>query len=134
MGSHVIRTKNFVADAVDFILDEAHKALGERSEFRIALSGGNTPAPIYTRLAVIAHDLPWELARITFGDERCVPPDDRQSNFRMARETLLGPAAVPENQSCVCAVKSIHKSRHRNIRINSTLWPRSGVNRFTAMI
>jgi 6-phosphogluconolactonase len=46
--------------------------------------------PIYTRLAVIGHDLPWELARITFGDERCVPPDDRQSNFRMTRETLLG--------------------------------------------
>jgi len=96
MGRHVIRTKNFATDAVDFILDEAHKALGERSEFRIALSGGNTPVPIYTRLAVIGHDLPWELARITFGDERCVPPDDRQSNFRMARETLLGPAAVPE--------------------------------------
>jgi 6-phosphogluconolactonase len=96
MGRHIIRTKNFATDAANFILKEAHKALGERSEFRIALSGGNTPAPIYTRLAVIGHDLPWELARITFGDERCVPPDDRQSNFRMARETLLVPAAVPE--------------------------------------
>ena len=96
MGRHLIRTKNFVADAADFILDQAHKALGERSEFRIALSGGKTPAPIYTRLAVIGHDLPWELARITFGDERCVPPDDRQSNFKMARETFLGPAAVRE--------------------------------------
>jgi 6-phosphogluconolactonase/glucosamine-6-phosphate isomerase/deaminase len=134
MGHHVIRTENFATDAADFILDEAHKALGERSEFRIALSGGNTPVPIYTRLAVIGHDLPWELARITFGDERCVPPDDRQSNFRMARETLLGPAAVPENQSCVCAVKSIHKSRHRNIRINSTFWPRSEGNRLIGMI
>jgi 6-phosphogluconolactonase len=96
MGSHVIRTKNFVVDAGDFILNEAHKALGERSEFRIALSGGKTPAPIYTRLAVIGHDLPWELAQITFGDERCVPPDDPQSNFRMVWETLLAPAAVPE--------------------------------------
>jgi 6-phosphogluconolactonase len=96
MGSHVIRTKNFVADAADFILNEAHKALGERSEFRLALSGGKTPEPIYTRLAVIGHDLPWELARITFGDERCVPPDDPQSNFRMAWETLLAPAAFPE--------------------------------------
>ncbi len=92
----VIRTKNFADDAADFILDQAHKALGERNEFRIALSGGNTPVPVYTRLAAIAHDLPWELTRITFGDERCVPPDDRESNFRMARETLLAPAAVPE--------------------------------------
>jgi 6-phosphogluconolactonase len=96
MGGHVIRTKNFVADAADFILDEAHKALGERSEFRIALSGGKTPAPIYGRLAAIGHDLPWESARITFGDERCVFPDNPESNFRMARETLFVPAAVPE--------------------------------------
>src|SRR5881392_2787900 len=96
MDHQVIRTKNFAVDAAQFILDQAHNALGERNEFRLALSGGNTPAPVYTRLAAIGHDLPWELTRITFGDERCVPPDDRQSNFRMARETLLAPAAVPE--------------------------------------
>jgi 6-phosphogluconolactonase len=96
MDRHVIRTKNFAADAADFILDQAHQALGKRNEFRIALSGGNTPIPIYTRLAAIGHDLPWELTRITFGDERCVSPDDQQSNFRMARDTLLAPAEVPE--------------------------------------
>jgi 6-phosphogluconolactonase len=96
MDRQVIRAKNFAADAADFILDQAHNALGERNEFRIALSGGNTPIPIYTRLAAIGHGLPWDLTRITFGDERCVPPDDRQSNFRMARETLLAPAEVPE--------------------------------------
>ena len=96
MGGQVIRARDFGAEAAGFILDQAHKALGERHEFRIALSGGNTPVPVYTRLAVIGHDLPWELTRITFGDERCVPPDDRESNFRMARETLLAPAAVPE--------------------------------------
>jgi len=91
----VIRTKNFVADAADFILERAREAIGERNEFRIALSGGNTPRPVYARLAV-ANDVPWDLVRITFGDERCVPPDDPESNFRMARETLLAPAAVPE--------------------------------------
>jgi 6-phosphogluconolactonase len=96
MGNHVIRTKNFAADAADFIFARARNALGERNEFRIALSGGKTPTPIYTRLAAIGRDLPWDLTRITFGDERCVPPDDRQSNFRMAWETLLAPAAVPE--------------------------------------
>jgi 6-phosphogluconolactonase len=96
MDHQVIRTKIFAVDAAQFILDQAHNALGERNEFRLALSGGNTPAPVYTRLAAIGHDLPWQLTRITFGDERCVPPDDRQSNFRMAWETLLAPAAVPE--------------------------------------
>jgi len=92
----IIRTKNFVTDAADFILAQAQQALGERNEFRIALSGGNTPRPVYTRLAAIGRDLPWDLIRITFGDERCVPPDDAESNFRMARETLLAPAAVPK--------------------------------------
>jgi len=98
MGTHpqVIRTKNFVADAAAFILEQARKAIVERGEFRIALSGGNTPAPVYGRIAVEAHDLPWESVRFTFGDERCVPPDDPQSNFRMARENLFVPAAVPE--------------------------------------
>src|SRR5205823_4171343 len=93
---HVIRTKNFVIDAADFIVEQAHKAIGERNEFRIALSGGNTPRPVYTRLAALGHDLPWDLIRITFGDERCVPPDDPESNFRMARETLFAPAAIPQ--------------------------------------
>ena len=91
----VIRTKNFVADAADFILGQARQAIGRRNEFRIALSGGNTPRPVYARLAA-ANDVPWDLVRFTFGDERCVPPDDPESNFRMARETLLAPAAVPE--------------------------------------
>ena len=92
----VIRTKNFGADAAAFILEQAQKAIVDRNEFRIALSGGNTPAPIYARIATEAHDLPWNRIRFTFGDERCVPPNDPQSNFRMARENLFVPAAVPE--------------------------------------
>jgi 6-phosphogluconolactonase len=92
----VVRSKNFVADAATFILEQARKAIADRSEFRIALSGGSTPAPVYARIAAEADDLPWESVLFTFGDERCVPPDDPQSNFRMARENLFVPAAVPE--------------------------------------
>jgi 6-phosphogluconolactonase len=92
----VIRTKNFVDGAAGFILEKSRKAIAERNEFRIALSGGNTPAPVYARIAIEARDLPWELIRFTFGDERCVQPDDPQSNFRMARENLFVSAAVPE--------------------------------------
>ena len=92
----VFRTKNFVADAASLILEQARKALAERNKFRMALSGGNTPAPVYARIAEEAQDFPWELVRFTFGDERCVPPDDPESNFRMARENLFLPAGVPE--------------------------------------
>src|ERR1700758_2045949 len=97
VAPQVIRTKSFVGDAANFIVNLAHQALAERNEFRIALSGGNTPRPVYSEVAQIARDLPWERILITFGDERCVPPDDAQSNFRMARETLFIPAAVPNN-------------------------------------
>jgi 6-phosphogluconolactonase len=96
MSREVLRTKNFVADATGFIVDLARKALAERNQFRIALSGGNTPRPVYAELAQIARDLPWEKMLITFGDERCVPPDDEQSNYRMARDTLFVPANVPD--------------------------------------
>src|SRR5207237_10411624 len=96
MAAGVIRTKKFVAEAASFIADLAHQALANRREFRIALSGGNTPRPVYSEVARIGRDLPWERILITFGDERCVPPDDAQSNFRMARETLFLPANVPE--------------------------------------
>ena len=92
----VIRTNNFVSDAADFILELAHKTIAERNEFRIALSGGNTPRPVYARLAAATNDVPWDLVRITFGDERCVSPEDPNSNFGMAHETLLAPAGVPE--------------------------------------
>lgn len=57
----------------------------------VALSGGSTPAPLYRYLARCTY--PWAETDIFFGDERCVPPDDPDSNYRMARETLLG--AVP---------------------------------------
>jgi 6-phosphogluconolactonase len=96
MPGEVVRTKNFVADAATFIVGLAHKALAERNEFRIALSGGNTPRPVYSEVARLGRELPWERVLITFGDERCVPPDDAQSNFRMARETFFIPGAIPE--------------------------------------
>lgn len=57
----------------------------------VALSGGSTPAPIYRRLAALRY--PWASVDVFFGDERCVPPDDKDSNFRMANAALL--SAVP---------------------------------------
>ena len=96
MKRDVVRSQSFVHDAAEFILRHARVALAERDQFRIALSGGNTPRPVYTEFARIARDLPWDRVHFTFGDERCVPPDDPQSNFRMARESLFVPGAVPE--------------------------------------
>ena len=96
INRRVIRSDKFVSETTEFILERARLALAERDEFRIALSGGRTPQPVYEELARRGSDLPWERIFITFGDERCVPPDHDESNFRMARESLFLPAGVPE--------------------------------------
>lgn len=94
MTPEVIRSSQFVADAVDLIVQEGRKAIEERGLFRLALCGGSTPKAVYAALAKT--DLPWNKVQITFGDERCVPPEDAQSNYRMARESLLDAAGIPE--------------------------------------
>ncbi len=96
MKPEIVRTQNFASDAAQFILQHAHSALAERGEFRLALSGGRTPRPVYEEVARAGRDLPWDKVRLTFGDERCVPPDHAESNFRMAREALLVPAEIPD--------------------------------------
>jgi 6-phosphogluconolactonase len=94
MKPNTIHSKNFVADAVALIEAAATEAISERGEFRLALSGGNTPKPVYAALA--ERPIDWGKVVITFGDERCVPPDDAESNFRMASESLLDHVAIPE--------------------------------------
>ncbi|MEO8438876.1 MAG: 6-phosphogluconolactonase [Spartobacteria bacterium] len=96
MDREVIHTPNLTADAAALILREARSALAERGEFRIALSGGNTPRPIYAEFGRVARGIFWDRVRFTFGDERCVLPEDPESNYRMARESLFEPCAVPE--------------------------------------
>jgi 6-phosphogluconolactonase len=80
----------------DRVEQSAERAIADRGEFRIALSGGSTPRRLYELLAERAERIDWEHWRVFFGDERAVPPDDLRSNFRMAREALLSKVALPE--------------------------------------
>jgi len=63
----------------------------------LALSGGNTPRAIYARLA-LSPRIAWEKVHVYFGDERCVPPDDPSSNYRMASDALLASVRIPARQ------------------------------------
>lgn len=67
------------------LLVESVEARGRAS---IALAGGNTPKPVYERLAAL-YRVPWDQVDVFLGDERMVPPDSEQSNMRMARIHLL---------------------------------------------
>src|SRR5205085_1753455 len=66
-------------------------------EFSLVLSGGSTPKALYELLASEDYrdQINWAKVKIFFGDERCVPPDDEQSNYRMARLALLSEVPIP---------------------------------------
>jgi 6-phosphogluconolactonase len=68
--------------------------------FTVALSGGSTPRAMFSLLAAapFLDTVPWSSIYFFWGDERCVPPDHQDSNYRMASETLLSKvSAKPEN-------------------------------------
>ncbi len=91
----LVRSTDFAHDAARFILEQGRAALATHGLFRLGLSGGNTPRLVHAALAELAGDFPWTKVQITFGDERCVPPDHEQSNYRMARESLLDAVPIP---------------------------------------
>jgi 6-phosphogluconolactonase len=66
--------------------------------FTVALSGGHTPKSLFTLLASDPYrtGIQWERVHFFWGDERCVPPDDEQSNFRMTKESLLQHISIPQ--------------------------------------
>lgn len=103
---HLLPDGPAVARALaELFIDIAATALADRGRFTVALAGGNTPRATYALLATpeFAERVSWSDVYVYFGDERCVPPDDEQSNFRMAQETLLGVVPIPE--------KNIHRMR-----------------------
>jgi 6-phosphogluconolactonase len=79
------------ADHIENLLRGTIASTGKAT---FAISGGNTPAPMFRKLA--ASGLDWSKIHIFWVDERCVPPTDKQSNFKSANESLLQPARIPE--------------------------------------
>jgi 6-phosphogluconolactonase len=70
-------------------------AVGRRGRFVVALSGGETPVAFYARLAFSGSDLPWRNTHIFLADERCVPLDHPDSNYRMIEANLLRRVPIP---------------------------------------
>ena len=82
--------------SVDVLEVLCGKAIEQYGRFVLSLAGGSTPRAVYTMWAQRTR-LDWSKAVLLFGDERCVPPDHEQSNYRMAADTLLaGISQQPE--------------------------------------
>jgi 6-phosphogluconolactonase len=83
--------------AADEVVRRAEEAVREHGRFTWALSGGSTPRDLYRLLASPPHRdrMPWSAVHVFWGDERHVPPDHPDSNFRMAREAMLDAVPLP---------------------------------------
>lgn len=90
---------DFPREAANHIARELARLAANR-DISLALSGGQTPAPVYRELAALP-GIAWNLVGLYLVDERAVPPDHVDSNFRMIRETLL--------DRLVSAPKAVHR-------------------------
>jgi 6-phosphogluconolactonase len=76
-------------------------AVERRGVAHIALTGGSSAEPVYRRLASLLDS--WAQVHLWWGDERCVPPEDEESNYRIAERALIEPAGIP--------MESVHRMR-----------------------
>jgi 6-phosphogluconolactonase len=85
--------------AAQLFTDAAVKSATARGVARIAISGGTTPKAMFTLLADSAgpflKQVPWDKIELYWVDERCVPPDNVESNYRMTKEAMLSKVPLP---------------------------------------
>lgn len=92
---HIFETVEALhAQAATRIRECADEAVADHGSFHMALAGGQTPVGVYRALQG-AEGFPWERAHLYLGDERTVPLDHADSNYRMARESLVDHVPVP---------------------------------------
>jgi 6-phosphogluconolactonase len=90
-------TTELAKGAADYILSAIGQTLTRQERFSLVLSGGSTPKAVYALLGQppLVEQVSWSKVHFFWGDERCVPPDHADSNYRMAYETLLAQLALP---------------------------------------
>jgi 6-phosphogluconolactonase len=105
------------SECADYILTSLAETLKSQARVALAISGGSSPRLLFSDLAKKKFD--WSKVHFFWVDERCVPPDNKESNFKLANDTLLGVAPVPK--------ENIH-------RIMGELPPAEGASRYVEAI
>jgi 6-phosphogluconolactonase len=92
--------KAFAEKSAEVVVEHATRAIEAHGKFVLALTGGSSPIPMHRALAEppFADRIDWTKVHIVFGDERAVPRDAQESNFRSAHVTLLSRVPIPEAQ------------------------------------
>jgi len=89
-----LRTFADTRDAAEHCAAQILRYLGDSPRSTLAISGGSSPRAMFEIFATVAFD--WNRVQLFWVDERCVPPTDAQSNFKLANDTWLAPARFPE--------------------------------------
>lgn len=97
MHLHSFPDAEFTQSAAGALAAAIRSVLSLRDHCLLAVSGGNTPAPIYDMLGTMPN-IEWSKVHLCLVDERCVPPDHNDSTQHLLRNTLLRTAAIPEAQ------------------------------------
>lgn len=92
----IVPPESLAHEAAEWMARSLQDALAARPRASLALSGGGTPGPAYQALSQVK--LPWERVDVFFVDERFVPPDHADSNYRLVEDTLLKPLRLPSSQ------------------------------------
>lgn len=86
-----------LSKVADLLLEKALAAIADHGYFSLVLAGGSTPRNLYARLKTVTH-FPWKDTWLFWGDERMVSYKESDSNFGMAKRTLLDHIAIPKKQ------------------------------------
>ena len=93
----IVTTELLPETAARHVAKVIEQAIADHGRASVMLAGGSTPRAVHRQLA-LNRRLAWDKVEIFFGDERAVPPGDPQSNYRMARESLLDAVPIPPAQ------------------------------------
>ena len=109
-------TDALIRTSAEIILQQLTEVLQKKNFFTVALSGGSTPKRLYTLLSnndSYLSQIQWDRIHFFWSDERYVPPDHRDSNYKMAKESMLSRVPVPE--------ENIHRIKAENPDIYSVV-------------
>lgn len=116
----VLPTAELPARAADWVAQVLVDIAAANGRVTLGLSGGTTPRAMHEALAC-SSAVPWLAVRVFFGDERAVPPDHPDSNYRMAQESLLNRVPIPPSQ--VYRMRGEDPDRDAAARAYDTLLP-----------
>ncbi len=95
MKAEILQTSSFAHEAAAFIISVISQDIKNKGKCVLGLSGGTTPIPVYKEMAKNGKSIDWKKVIFTFSDERCVPPDHEESNYKKAKESLFDHIDIP---------------------------------------